>query len=165
MSKRRKLFFAAAMLASVIASYFLWFEEWSFWRDPMAMRGVKRLWMHSRDGGLDEHEIGSVRLILEHHKASRGPGWKQRAVRTVVAVVVEYPDSFNAPQRGADLAIQPRGSADFVSRSMVLRDFARNSQWAKWADENWNTIEQWLTANIDNLKVSEEGDRFVLSTD
>ena len=123
-----------------------------------------RRWVKSRAGGLDEGDLDSVRWIIEHHGAAYGPHWKQRAVRTVLAVVVEYPESLNPPPRGADLAIHPRHIPPRDKEDVEeLKGFVHKSPWAKWADENWETIDQWLTANIDNLQVREEGDRFVLS--
>lgn len=163
---RHRVTLALILISAVaVAAYFLFSKiaEVQAWRDPMAMRPQKRLWLKGRESGLEDYDFEEVELLLEEHDSVCCPRWERRVIRSVLAVVIEYPAFLNPPVRNDRLTEPGDREMGITAHAAELREFIASSDRSKWADENWAAIEQWLTTNIGSLRVNDEGNRFVLS--
>lgn len=119
----------------------------------MKLRGMKRLWAKSLSGGLEDHDISDVAALI---------GERIPAARTLLAVVVEYPDDFHQPIWGAELEALGTGEKTITEYARELRRLSTHSVWSVWSDRNWTAMQEWLKVNLSNLRVNKNGNRFVL---
>ncbi len=147
------------------AAYFLGSKlaEFNFWHNPRTIFLPKNLWFRSRAGELYAEETGVLESFLDEQNRSFCPRWQRRIIRYVLADVIDYPKSLKPPPRSGDVGVLDRHEEDPQTRILIMRELVENSPRSTWADENWEAIEQWLTANIGNLQVNEEATRFVLT--